>query len=184
MDVIDVEDDDLQLMVDDDLQLEEPDLMASATATGEDSGVDNDWVIVRRPGPQNRRKKRSHEDPRKEGSEVDPNDYPPRQDQNREKRLRMPLRRKQNKKQRTEMAPLDEPVPSSDTLIDLPNPDTSVEYPSGEVGGNFATGRRSMPLNFEILIPQTRVGRTSSGQPFPDLTEFMSQWGASDQNKE
>lgn len=190
MDIIDVEDDDLQLMVDDDLQLvREPDITTSATASpGEDSDdVDNDWVLVRRPLPQNRRQQRDYEEPEKAGSEVDPDDYPPRQ-KRREKLLPMPLtkRRKQIQKQKNETTSLHQALPSSDTRVaDELSPDTFVESPPGEAGGsNLTIGRRHMPVDFEILIPQSRVGRASSVVPFPDLTEFMSRWSASDQNQE
>lgn len=165
MDIIDVGDDDLQLV-------EDPGITTSATATsGEDAADDddNDWVMVRRPGAQNRRDKREYEDPTKEGSQVDEADFSsPR-----------PYLEKQititaQKKQKNETASLNRAVLSSDTV------DTSSDSDPDKVSGPRLTAeRRTVPLNFEIRIPQARAERMSSDQPFPRMTEFMSRWGAS-----
>lgn len=172
MDIIDMDGDNLQLE-------EESDTTTSATAASSEDDTDdedNDGVPVKRPGPQNRREKRKYEDPTKEGSVVDEADFSsPRQPL--EKRIRIiPSQRKR----RNQTAPLNQSDPSSDTIVaDISNDSAPEEVVADEVNSPSSTAaRRIVPLNFEIRIPQAHVEPTSSEQPFPRMTEFMSRWGA------
>ncbi|KAJ4409733.1 hypothetical protein N0V82_009395 [Gnomoniopsis sp. IMI 355080] len=156
-DVIDVTDEEKEEENDVSQLVDEPDMTLPDTAIagdGIDYDTDDSWVVIRHPGPKNRRPQREHRVPTKAGSEVREEDLVK---QNIGRRLRLTSSQKKKQKRRQKTAALNQLSPSPNT--------------EGHV--------RS--FNFEIPI---RAVRTPDGkEPFPKVGEFMSLWGASSKEK-